>query len=135
MSIRKKIAIVVSAALLLAVIAVSASFASQGKVLWSDTAVFSELGPGDEASFPAFVSVTEGTREVQYVLSYGSTGLDVEFGLRDADGEEYCVSASGGTASGAIDGVPVGDYELFVRNASGYPQNVAGAVGITLCGK
>lgn len=135
MNIRKRIAIVVSAALLLAVIAASVSFASHGRELWSDTAAFSELGPGEEAAFPGFVSVTDATDEVQYVLSYGSTGLDVEFGLRNADGAEYSVSASGGTASGAIDGVPAGDYELFVRNASGYPQNVAGAVGITLRGR
>lgn len=135
MSIRKKIAISVSAALLLVAIAVSVSFASQGVELWSDTAAFTELGPGEEAAFPGFVSVTDATDEVQYVLSYGSTGLDVEFGLRSDDGTEYAVSACGGGGTGVIDDVPAGDYELFVRHADNYPQNMTGAVAIILSGK
>lgn len=117
MNVRKRIAIAVSAALLVVVVAVSASFASRGVELWSDTAAFSELGPGEEAAFPRFVSVTDAVDEVQYVLSYGSSGLNVEFGLRAGDGTEYAISACGGGGSGIIGGVPSGEYELFVRHA------------------
>ena len=132
----KKIFFLAASVALLAVVVVAAvSFFTPGRELWADTAVFSELGPGAEAAFPGFISVTEDTREVQYVLSYGSSGLDVEFGLRAEDGEEYFVSASGGGGSGVIDGVPAGYYELFVRNASSYPLNVTGSVGIILSGK
>lgn len=135
MNIRKKIAITVSAVLLVVVVAVSVSFASQGVELWSDTAAFTELGPGEEAAFPGFVSVTDAVDEVQYVLSYGSSGLNVEFGLRAGDGTEYAVSACGGGGSGVISGVPSGEYELFVRNADTYPQDLTGSVGIILNGK
>ena len=72
---------------------------------------------------------------MQYVLSYGSSGLDVEFGLRADDGTEYAVSACGGGGSGVISGVPSGEYELFVRNADTYPQDLTGSVGIILNGK
>ena len=53
------------------------SFFTPGRELWADTAVFSELGPGAEAAFPGFISVTEDTREVQYVPQNvtGSVGI------------------------------------------------------------
>ncbi len=52
MNIRKKIAIAVSAALLVVVVAVSVSFASHGVELWSDTAAFTELAPARRRHFP-----------------------------------------------------------------------------------
>lgn len=82
-----------------------------------------------------FVSVTDAVDEVQYVLSYGSSGLNVEFGLRAGDGTEYAVSACGGGGSGIIGGVPSGEYELFVRHADTFPQDLTGAVAIILNGK
>lgn len=137
MKIKKKSAVAAGAVLLVIAATLSFIIAERqvgDRSLWSETAAFSELAPGAEVAFADFVSVTKDTSEVQYVLSYGSSGMCVEFGLRAADGTEYAVSASGGGGSGTIGAVPVGSYELFVRNVSSYPQSVTGAVGISLNG-
>lgn len=74
----KKIFFLAASVALLAIVVVAAvSFFTPGRELWADTAVFSELGPGAEAAFPGFISVTEDTREVQYVPQNvtGSVGI------------------------------------------------------------
>lgn len=74
----KKIFFLAASVALLAVVVVAAvSFFTPGRELWADTAVFSELVPGAEAAFPGFISVTEDTREVQYVPQNvtGSVGI------------------------------------------------------------
>ena len=110
--------------------------------LWSDTAAFAGLGPGEEQCFPGFVSVTGDGAGAQYVLSYSRSGVGLELGLRDAQGAEYSVSVRGGGGSGDPGGLPAGEYTVFVRNtettaaltdgADAENYSATGAAGIIL---
>lgn len=142
MKFKKSSASTAACAVALVAIVAAMSFFSAGRhigdrELWSDTAAFTDVGFGSESVFPGFVRVTDDAAEVQYVLSYGSSGLDVELGLRAADGTEYAVLCDGGSGNGSFGKLPAQDYELFVRNC-GYggceSAATSGAVGIILNG-
>ena len=135
------------AAVLVIVLAAGAALLSADsragvRQLWSDTAAFAGLGPGEEQCFPGFVSVTGDGAGAQYVLSYSRSGVGLELGLRDAQGAEYSVSVRGGGGSGDLGRLPAGEYTLFVRNtesaaaltdgADAENYSATGAAGIIL---
>lgn len=142
---RKPLTAAAAAVLVIALAAGAALLCADGRAgarqLWSDTAAFAGLGPGEEQCFPGFVSVPGDGAGAQYVLSYSHSGVGLELGLRDAQGAEYSASVRGGGA-GDLGRLPAGEYTLFVRNtesaaaltdgADAENYSATGAAGIIL---
>ena len=142
---RKPLTAAAAAVLVIALAAGAALLCADGRAgarqLWSDTAAFAGLSPGEEQCFPGFVSVPGDGAGAQYVLSYSHSGVGLELGLRDAQGAEYSASVRGGGA-GDLGRLPAGEYTLFVRNtesaaaltdgADAENYSATGAAGIIL---
>ena len=90
------------------------------EIEWLDGIVFSNLSPGKEAMSDGEISINSNKEVFIYAITWGDQDLTLEFGLLSADGTEYSVEYTGGSAQGTIDNLPVGTYQVFVRNSGDY---------------
>lgn len=90
------------------------------QIEWLDGIGFSNLSPGIEATSDEEISINSNKDIFIYAITWGDQDLTLEFGLRSADGTEYSVEYTGGSAQGTIDNLPVGTYLVFVRNSGDY---------------
>ena len=79
---------------------------------------FSELAPGETAFAESGFTVAESGAELAYQMSYARSGLTVEIGLVDQDGNELTSEVVGGQGRGGFLDLPAGNYRVFVRNSS-----------------
>lgn len=81
-----------------------------------DGIVISDLAPEEELLSSEIIAVSRNGSEFQYALTYSNPGVTLVFGLRGADGTEYRQTVTGGSIVGSFCDVPIGTYQLFVRN-------------------
>ena len=91
--------------------------------MWHDGVSFDELEPDEEIVSSFEISLNKESNSVLYSITWARTGLTLEYGLRSADGTEYCNAHAGGSGNGQFQNIPAGSYRLFVRNTdySGVP--------------
>ena len=91
--------------------------------MWHDGVSFDELEPNEEIVSSFEIALNKESNSVLYSITWARTGLTLEYGLRSADGTEYCNAHAGGSGNGQFQNIPAGSYRLFVRNTdySGVP--------------
>ena len=91
--------------------------------MWHDGVSFDALEPNEEIVSSFEISLNKESNSVLYSITWARTGLTLEYGLRSADGTEYCNAHAGGSGNGQFQNIPAGSYRLFVRNTdySGVP--------------
>ncbi len=95
-------------------------YGGQSENDWLDGISFSNLAPGEESVRSEKIEITSDGADFAYRLTYGRQNLTLTFGLRGADGTEYSREVVGGSDQGVIENIPIGSYDLFVRNSGDY---------------
>lgn len=79
-----------------------------------DTFKFS-LQPGEQAAYRKNVVFTE-TSDFEYQVTWVRSGLSIQIGLIDENGNEYLKEEVGGSAHDVIVDIPAGTYRFVVRS-------------------
>jgi len=86
---------------------------------------FAGLQYGDAMIDEEYIEIQADGTTLEYQITYSSASIVLEIGLIAEDGTEMIHMIESGSAKGKFEDIPVGKYQLFVRNV-GYQNDLFG---------
>ena len=86
---------------------------------------FAGLQYGDAMIDEEYIEIQADGTTLEYQITYSSASIILEIGLIAEDGTEMIHMIESGSAKGKFEDIPVGKYQLFVRNV-GYQNDLFG---------